>query len=250
VNGLCLDTVSAGSYADVATCAATQSQKWIVRQDGLIQQAGHNWCLYANGWSAGASPSVAGCDPNNSLMKWQSVAGSKALLNRGAGLCLTTAKAATASGTRTGLAVCDGSTVQQWALPGPATLTANSPAPITGVNGLCLDTVSAGSYADVATCAGTQPQKWIVRQDGLIQQAGQNWCLYANGRSAGASPSVAGCDPNNSLMQWQYVASSKALTNKGAGLCLGTAKAATASGTRTSLAACDGSTVQHWTLPA
>jgi hypothetical protein len=246
LSGLCLDTISPASYTDVASCSGTQSQKWIVRQDGLIQQAGQNWCLYANSWSVGGNPSVAGCDPNNSLMQWQWVASAKALLNKGAGLCLS---GAAPSGTRTTLATCDGSAAQQWVLPGAATMTANSPAALTGVQGLCLDTISPASYTDVATCSGTQSQKWIVRQDGLIQQAGQNWCLYANGSSAGANPSVAGCDPNNVLMQWQYNSTTKGLLNVGSGLYLSTLNGGQASGTRTSIQVGDGSALQQWMLP-
>jgi hypothetical protein len=123
----------------------------------------------------------------------------------------------------------------------PVPATANA---ITGIGARCLDGVAAGSLAGIAPCRGAATQRWQVAASGLLQQVGTTSCLYAGGWAAGATPYLAACDPANVLETWRYVPAKKELVSRGAGLCL-----AAVAGTRLSLAACDGSAPQRWSLP-
>jgi putative alpha-1,2-mannosidase len=109
--------------------------------------------------------------------------------------------------------------------------------------------VRDGAAIEVSACDGRSSQWWYVRANGTIQTGGR--CLVpASDSSANGVPAVLAACATGAIDTWQP-GPLGTLANAATGTCLGAPGSSPASGTRLTLAACNGPglTGQRWALP-
>jgi len=121
-------------------------------------------------------------------------------------------------------------------------------APITGLNGLCLDVTSSGTtdgtVIQISTCNSTSAQKWQLTLGGQLKALGK--CAKAIGTVNGGAIQLYTCDDSDA-QKWTLDAGGS-LKNAASGLCLDIPSSNATAGADLQIHTCNGTGAQHWTL--
>lgn len=142
------------------------------------------------------------------------------------------------TGTRIGVASCDGRDAQRWALAQDGTLR---------IRGRCLSvtgTAGPGAVADLAPCSGLARQHWTVGTSGALGNDAAGLCLTAPTSKHGTAARLAACAGSASQ---EWLLPPGPVVSQVPGGCLDDPGNATASHTSIQVWPCAGDAAQNWT---
>jgi hypothetical protein len=187
------DGTADGSPVEIRSCDGSAAQRWTLGADGTVADAASGTCLDVTraATAPGTPLEIWSCN-GGANQKWARGATTGLIKGAQSGRCVDVPALSQDNGAQPALWDCNGGANQQWTSTTTDQLTVYDTKCLNVTGGATAD----GSPVEIRDCDGSPAQRWRVRADGEVVNAGSGTCLEAAGQGTANSTAldIRACD--------------------------------------------------------